>query len=81
MPRADDEQVRARPRARADVLRLDAAVDLDEAVDQLARARDPLVRLLHELLAGVAGLDRHAEAEVGALIRRLGSDLDPVSPG
>ena len=59
-----------------DVLLVDAAVHLHEAVDQRAQALDAPVRVLHELLAGVAGIDRHAEAEVRALVRSLGCDLD-----
>ena len=39
-------------------------------------SRDPLVGPLQELLAGVAGLDRHAEAEIGAEVRGLGPHLD-----
>ena len=73
---ADDEQVRPGLVRGADVLRLDAAVDLDEAVDELARACEPLVGVLHELLAPVARVDRHAEAEIGALVGGLGSHLD-----
>src|SRR6188768_630601 len=74
---ADDEQVRSGLVRGADVLRLDASVDLDEAVDELARACEPLVGVLHELLARVAGVDRHAETEIGALVGGLGGHLDP----
>src|SRR5580765_6274807 len=84
---ADDEQVRPGLVRGADVLRLDASVDLDEAVDKLARACEPVVGVLHELLAPVARFDRHAEAEIGALVgglrshldRRLGTEGDPDS--
>src|SRR5829696_1389368 len=73
--RPDHEQVGTGLVCGANVLGLDTAVDLDEAVDELPRAREPLVGVLHELLTGVAGIDRHAEADVGALIRRLGGDF------
>ena len=46
----------------------------------VAQPLDPLVRVLHELLAGVAGHDRHAEAEVRRPVRGLRRHLD-VRPG
>ena len=59
-----------------DVVLVDTAVHLDEAVHQRAQPLDSLVRALHELLAGVAGVDRHAEADVRAEVRRLRGHLD-----
>ena len=52
----------------AHVLLVDAAVDLDERrrpARSSRSARDALERLGHELLARVAGMDAHAEHEVG----------------
>ena len=57
------------------------AVDLDRLPGQeLAQARDPLQRLGHEGLAGVAGVDAHAEREVGAPRQRAPPSSTPV-PG
>ena len=70
--------IRSAPASRtcANVVQVDPSVHLDEAVDELARPCDPLVRPLQELLARIAGLDRHAEAEIGAEVRGLGPHLD-----
>src|SRR5205807_1692272 len=64
-----DEQVGARVAHRPDVVRVDAAVDLDvDAVGkQATQLLDPRERLRHELLARETWMDAHAEREVGAL--------------
>ena len=68
---ARDEQVGAGVARGADGLAVDSAVDLHPHVggQQRAQPRDPLERVRHERLARVAGMDRHAEHEIGALGR------------
>ena len=58
-----------------DGLGVDPPVDLDVDVlgQRRAQAPDPLDRVRHELLAAVAGMDAHAEHEIG--IRRDGGHV------
>src|SRR3990170_3750087 len=64
-----DEEIRAGGVCLPDRLPLDATVYLDANVGRKKRAqlRDSLECLGHERLARVAGVNRHAEHEVGAL--------------
>ena len=64
-----DEEVGSCGPRLADRLRVDAAVHLQTHVRRqgLPQRADPRGRLGHVRLAGVAGMDRHAEHEVGAL--------------
>ena len=73
--RAGDEQRRAGGVCGADGLGVDPAVDLDEDVlgQRRTQASDPVDRFRHELLAAVAGMDAHAEDEIG--VRRDGGDV------
>src|SRR5205814_2114601 len=70
-----DDQGRAGVVDRAYVVVVDAAVDLEvnRLRQELARALDPVERVGHELLAGVARVDAHAEHEV-----RVAGDLGDV---